>query len=158
MADAVLTRLRALTRELEGTREVASWGHPNFRTTSRIYSAYHPTRSGEPCIWIRLDPLAAELLRGDPRTLASTHGAAHGWIGARASGRIDWEFVAELLRDAHAAAEPSVGRAKAALSGAARRGAPRSDAQASEGGKKWRSGKSSATPRASRSRRTRTRR
>jgi predicted DNA-binding protein (MmcQ/YjbR family) len=134
MADAVLARLRALTRKLEGTREVASWGHPNFRTDARIYCAYHPTRSGEPCVWIRLDPLEAELLRGDPRTLASTHGAAQGWIGARAGKRMDWEFVAELLHDAHAAAEPK------------------------KGNEKWRSGRSSATRAVSRSRRTRTRR
>jgi predicted DNA-binding protein (MmcQ/YjbR family) len=133
MADAVLARLRALTRGLAGTREVASWGHPNFRTEARIYCAYHPTRAGEPCIWIRLDPLAAELLRGDPRTLPTSHGTAQGWIGARASGRIAWGFVGELLRDAHAAAAPQ------------------------KGNKTWRSGRSSATRLASRPQRTRTR-
>jgi len=133
MADGVLARLRALTKRLEGTREVASWGHPNFRTDARIYCAFHPTRSGEPCIWIRLDPLAAELLRGDPRTLAATHGAAQGWIGVRAGGRIDWRFVGELLHDAHAASDK-------------------------KGSKEWRFGKSSATRPASRSPRTRTRR
>jgi len=113
MADAVLARLRTLTRKLPGTKETSSWGHPNFRTTLRIFCAYHPAR-GTPCIWLRLDPLAAELLRGDPRTLESTHGAAQGWIGVRAEGRIAWGFVTELLRDAHALAEPEVKRKRAA--------------------------------------------
>ncbi len=106
MPDAVLAKLRKLLLALPGTSEKKSWGHPNFHTSVRSYCAYHETRDGTPCIWLRLDPFAAELLRDDPRLIRSTHGSAQGWLGVRATGRIPWGFVGELARDAHALAVP----------------------------------------------------
>jgi predicted DNA-binding protein (MmcQ/YjbR family) len=107
MADAVLAKLRKLLLALPGTKEKTSWGHPNFHTSARSFCAFHETRDGTPCIWLRLDPLAAEMLRDDPRVVRSTHGAAQGWIGVRAAGRIPWGLVGDLARDAHALAEPA---------------------------------------------------
>ena len=107
MSDSVLPKLRKLVLALPGTTEAKSWGHPNFRTSHRIFCAFHADREGVPCIWLRLDPFAAEMLRDDPRLIRSTHGAAQGWVGVRAQGRIAWGFVAELARDAHALAAPA---------------------------------------------------
>jgi predicted DNA-binding protein (MmcQ/YjbR family) len=108
-----LAKLRALALALPTTRETSRWGHPNFRTSARIFCAFHESRDGVPTIWLRLDPLAAELLRGDPRIVASGHGRL-GWLGVRADG--GWTFVRELLGDAHRLAlpEPNAARAKPA--------------------------------------------
>jgi predicted DNA-binding protein (MmcQ/YjbR family) len=122
MPDPVLAKLRKLLLALPGTSEKKSWGHPNFHTSARTYCAYHETRDGVPCIWLRLDPFAAELLRDDPRLIRTTHGSAQGWIGVRAQGRIAWAFVEELARDAHALAAPAPKRAKRVSS--AKRAAP----------------------------------
>ena len=116
-----LAKLRALLVALPGTSEKSSWGHPNFHTSERTYCAFHQHRSGVPCIWLRLDPLAAELMRDDPRILSSAHGGL-GWIGVNAEGRIDWSFVRELAIDAHSLAlpKPKRPRAKPASSKAAK--------------------------------------
>ncbi|MFI5314726.1 MAG: MmcQ/YjbR family DNA-binding protein [Myxococcota bacterium] len=111
MASGALAKLRALLLALPGTDEKSSWGHPNFHTSARSYCAFHEHRSGVPCIWLRLDPLAAELMRDDPRILSSSHGG-QGWIGVNAGGRIDWSFVRELARDAHSLALPKPRRAR----------------------------------------------
>jgi predicted DNA-binding protein (MmcQ/YjbR family) len=106
MPDKVLAELRKIVLALPGTAEKQSWGHPNFHTAKRSYCAYHETRAGVPCIWLRLDPLAAEMLGDDPRVIRSSHGASQGWIGVRADGRVSWGFVRELAKDAHALAQP----------------------------------------------------
>lgn len=87
---------------LPDVHEKASWGHPNFTAGKggKIFVAFHEDRSGVPTIWLRVDPLAAELLRGDRRITASAHGGA-GWIGVRADGRVDWKLVRELAADGH---------------------------------------------------------
>jgi predicted DNA-binding protein (MmcQ/YjbR family) len=98
----VLTKLRALAFALPDVHEKASWGHPNFTAGKggKIFAAFHEDRSGTPTIWLRVDPLAAEMLRGDPRITPSAHGGA-GWIGVRADGRVAWSLVRDLARDGH---------------------------------------------------------
>ena len=98
----VLAKLRALVSALPDVHEKASWGHPNFTAGKggKIFAAFHEDRSGTPTIWLRVDPLAAEMLRGDPRIAASAHGGA-GWIGVRADGRVAWALVRDLARDGH---------------------------------------------------------
>ena len=123
MKDPVLERLRELTRALPGTCEVASWGHPNFRTEDRIYCAYHPDRNGAATIWIRLDPIAVEVLQGDGRIRSSAH-ARLGWLGLRAEGRIDWGFTRQLIRDAHALGGPKARPVGKAVAKTTRKRAP----------------------------------
>jgi predicted DNA-binding protein (MmcQ/YjbR family) len=100
--DPVLAKLRDLVFALPDVHEKASWGHPNFTAGKggKIFAAFHEDRSGTPTIWLRVDPLAAELLRGDERITPSAHGGA-GWIGVRADGRVAWSLVRELARDGH---------------------------------------------------------
>ena len=132
MKDPVLERLRELTGALPGTREVASWGHPNFRTEDRIYCAYHPDRNGAATIWIRIDPLAVEVLRGDARIRSSLHSRL-GWLGLRAEGRIDWSFTRQLIQDAHALGLP---KPKPVRVSTTKRGAARSRAVPGRAGKR----------------------
>ena len=97
-----LVKLRELVLALPDVHEKASWGHPNFTAGKggKIFAAFHEDRSGIPTIWLRVDPLAAEMLRGDKRITPSAHGGA-GWIGVRADGRVAWSLVRELARDGH---------------------------------------------------------
>src|SRR4029450_3913865 len=91
----VLAKLREVLLAFPGAYETTTWGHPNFRAGKRIFAAFHEDRSGVPCIWPRVDPMAAPLLADDPRILPSAHGGAR-WVGVRADGRVDWPFVREL--------------------------------------------------------------
>ena len=97
-----LVKLRELAFALPDVHEKASWGHPNFTAgkSGKIFAAFHEDRSGIPTIWLRVDPLAAELLSGDERITPSAHGGA-GWIGVRADGRVAWSLVRERARDGH---------------------------------------------------------
>jgi predicted DNA-binding protein (MmcQ/YjbR family) len=100
-----LTRLRELLLALPGTTETSSWGHPNFRTSKRIYAAFHEDRSGVPCIWLYVAPLTRELLQDDPRIGALEPRGGH-WLGVRADGRVDWSLVRELAREGYDASTP----------------------------------------------------
>jgi predicted DNA-binding protein (MmcQ/YjbR family) len=98
----VLAKLRTLVSALPDVHEKASWGHPNFTAGKggKIFAAFHEDRSGTPTIWLRVDPLAAEMLRGDPRITPSAHGGAR-WIGVRADARVAWTLVRDLASDGH---------------------------------------------------------
>jgi predicted DNA-binding protein (MmcQ/YjbR family) len=98
----VLAKLRELAFALPDVHEKVSWGHPNFTAgkSGKSFAAFHEDRNGVPTIWLRVDPLAAEMLRGDERVTPSAHGGA-GWIGVRADGRVAWSLVRELARDGH---------------------------------------------------------
>jgi predicted DNA-binding protein (MmcQ/YjbR family) len=120
----VLAKLRALVSALPDVHEKASWGHPNFTAGrgGKIFVAFHEDRNRVPTIWLRVEPLAAEMLRGDPRLTPSAHGGA-GWIGVRADGRIDWRLVRELASDGHelVRAKPRSRKPRRAQPGAAER-------------------------------------
>jgi predicted DNA-binding protein (MmcQ/YjbR family) len=102
----VLARLRAICLGLPETVETASWGHPNFRSGKRIFSAFHEDRDGAPTIWIKVDALQGQMLTGDPRFSHSGHGT-RGWVGVRADLPVDWAMVRDLLRRAHQLAQPA---------------------------------------------------
>jgi predicted DNA-binding protein (MmcQ/YjbR family) len=75
---------------LPESREVASWGHPNFRAGKRTFVAFEVIK-GRPSMAFRLNPTDVDLLlrrkQFFPTPMARGNGSACGrmaeWIGAR---------------------------------------------------------------------------
>lgn len=95
-ADLTLSRLRRLCLSLPETREVASWGHPNFRAGQRTFVTFEWI-SGRASIAFRLnrDDMASLLRR--KQFFVTPYGRGQ-WVSLWADGRISWSLVEELVQ------------------------------------------------------------
>ncbi len=97
-----LARLRRLAAPLDGAVEVRSFGHPAFKAAGRLFAVLDRYR-GEPCLWLRVDPLERTALI-----------ARRGWFAAPYDPRcaalccrleaIDWRRIGARVRDSYALA------------------------------------------------------
>jgi len=102
-----LRRLRACCLALPGTTEVASWGHPNFRTAKRTFATFEWI-GGRPSIAFRLDPVDVDFLLHRRQFFITPYGRGR-WVSVWADGRINWRLAGRLLRRSHQlATTPSV--------------------------------------------------
>ena len=101
-----LPRLRKLCLALPEAHEVEAWGTPTFRvkTIFAMYSGpgnhHHEGRAG---VWIKAAPANQVLMvRAAPaRFFVPPYVGPSGWIGVYLdSAQVDWDELAELLRDA----------------------------------------------------------
>jgi predicted DNA-binding protein (MmcQ/YjbR family) len=96
---AVLTRLREMCLAFPETREVSSWGHPNFRAGKKMFATFE-TFGGRPSIAFRLEPVDVDLLLRRKEFFATPYGRGQ-WVSLRADGRIDWRLVQRLLEQSY---------------------------------------------------------
>jgi len=96
---AVLTRLRELCLAFPETKEVSSWGHPNFRAGKKMFATFE-TFGGRPSIAFRLEPVDVDLLLRRKEFFATPYGRGQ-WVSLRADGRIDWRLVQHLLEQSY---------------------------------------------------------
>jgi predicted DNA-binding protein (MmcQ/YjbR family) len=92
---AVLTRLREMCLAFPETKEVSSWGHPNFRAGRKMFATFERF-GGRPSIAFRLEPVDVDLLLRRKGFFATPYGRGQ-WVSLRADGRIDWRLVRRLL-------------------------------------------------------------
>jgi predicted DNA-binding protein (MmcQ/YjbR family) len=81
------------------TREVFSWGHPNFRAGKKMFATFE-TFGGRPSIAFRLEPVDVDLLLRRKEFFATPYGRGQ-WVSLRADGRIDWRLVQRLLEQSY---------------------------------------------------------
>jgi hypothetical protein len=87
------------------TSETSSWGHPNFRAGTRIFSAFAIVK-GRPSIPFRLEPTDINRLLRNKNFFATPYGqgrSASMWV----DGPVDWRLVARRLSVAHSLPAPS---------------------------------------------------
>ena len=75
---------------------MSSYGHPNFRTSKRVFATYEWVRGGRPSIAFRLEPVDVELLRGRAAFFATPYGRGQ-WVSVWADTRLNWRLVERLL-------------------------------------------------------------
>ena len=92
---AVLNLLREMCLSFPETKEVSSWGHPNFRAGRKMFATFE-TFGGRPSIAFRLEPTDVDLLLRRKAFFATPYGRGQ-WVSLRADGRIDWRLVQRLL-------------------------------------------------------------
>ena len=92
---AVINRLRKMCLSFPETKEVSSWGHPNFRAGKKMFATFE-TFGGRPSIAFRLEPTDVDRLLRRKEFFATPYGRGQ-WVSLRADGRIDWRLVQRLL-------------------------------------------------------------
>ncbi len=107
-----LVRLRKLCLALPGAHEVEAWGEPTFRVRNKIFAMYASASNhhgrGRHATWVKAAP-------GDQATMVAAapecffvppYVGPSGWIGIWLDGVVEWDDVAEFLRDSYRLVAP----------------------------------------------------
>ena len=107
-----LTRLRKLCLTLPEAHEVEAWGEPTFRVRNKLFAMHADASNhhggGRPAVWIKAAPGNQDLMvRTAPdRFFVPPYVGPSGWIGVWLDADVDWEELADLLRDAYRLTAP----------------------------------------------------
>jgi predicted DNA-binding protein (MmcQ/YjbR family) len=114
---STVNRLRAVCLALPEAEEKVFGGHttPTFRVCDKIFAMLEGDRGDS--FWCKAPQGAQAVLVGsDPdRFYAPPYVGPKGWIGMRLHGAVDWDLVADLVRDGYRMTAPK--RLAAALDG-----------------------------------------
>ena len=122
MAARILARLRKVCLALPDAHEVEAWGEPTFRVRNKLFAMYaSPTNhhgSGRPAVWCKAGPGNQGLMvsANPDRFFVPPYVGPSGWVGVWLDGAVDWEEVADLLRDSYSMIAPKKLRAMLELS------------------------------------------
>jgi predicted DNA-binding protein (MmcQ/YjbR family) len=97
--DRALGQVRKLCLSLPESREVDSWGHPNFRAGKKTFAAFEWIQ-GRPSIAFRLDPAEVEWRLPIKSFFATPYGRGR-WVSVWADGSLNWRLVGRLLEQSY---------------------------------------------------------
>jgi predicted DNA-binding protein (MmcQ/YjbR family) len=107
MTDDPLNRVRGVCLSLPEVTETA-WEtipRPIFRVRDKAFVYYMDNHhnDGRLALWLKAGPgVQAALVGSDPdRFFAPPYVGPKGWIGVRLDRSVDWEEVADLVRDSY---------------------------------------------------------
>lgn len=107
MPSKPITHLRKLCLALPDAHEVEAWGEPTFRVRNKMFATFASAGShhgaGRSAVWYKAAPGEQELrIRRDPeRYFSPPYVGPSGWIGMWLDGDVDWQELADDLRDAY---------------------------------------------------------
>jgi predicted DNA-binding protein (MmcQ/YjbR family) len=102
-----LTRLRKICLALPEAHEVEAWGEPTFRIRNKLFAMFASAGThhgqGRPAVWCKAGPGNQEIMvRGAPdRFFVPPYVGPSGWVGIWLDGQIQWDELADLLRDSY---------------------------------------------------------
>jgi hypothetical protein len=111
-ARSPLARLRKLCLAFPEAHEVEAWGEPTFRVKNKLFAMHASSDThhgdGREGVWIKSAHVTQDMLvRADPkRYFVPPYVGKSGWVGAYIDRGVDWEIVADLLRDAYRLTAP----------------------------------------------------
>jgi len=97
---------------LPEAHEVEAWGEPSFRVKNKLFAMHASSDThhgdGREGVWIKSAHVTQDMLvRADPkRYFVPPYVGKSGWVGAYIDRGVDWEIVADLLRDAYRLTAP----------------------------------------------------
>jgi predicted DNA-binding protein (MmcQ/YjbR family) len=107
-----LTRLRKLCLALPEAHEVEAWGEPTFRVRNKLFAMHANANNhhgaGRPAVWIKAAPGNQDLMvrTAADRFFVPPYVGPSGWVGVWLDRDVDWDELAELLRDAYRLSAP----------------------------------------------------
>jgi predicted DNA-binding protein (MmcQ/YjbR family) len=107
-----LTRLRKICLALPEAHEVEAWGEPTFRVRNKLFAMFASAGThhgqGRPAVWCKAGPGNQEIMvRGAPdRFFVPPYVGPSGWVGIWLDGSVDWNELADLLRDSYELVAP----------------------------------------------------
>jgi hypothetical protein len=102
-----ITRLRKLCLALPEAHEVEAWGEPTFRVRNKIFAMYASASNhhgnGRPAVWLKAARAdQARMVRAAPKCFfVPPYVGKAGWVGVWLDDVVEWDDVAEFLRDAY---------------------------------------------------------
>ena len=107
MPPSPLARLRKLCLKLPEAHEVEAWGEPTFRVKNKIF-AMEKRGDGRCSVWCKAPAGSQMVLVGaDPdRFFVPPYVGPSGWVGVWLDGKVDWDELADLLRDGYRMTAP----------------------------------------------------
>jgi hypothetical protein len=118
-ADPVIGRLRKMCLALPDTFEKEAWGECTFRVTGGSMFAMTDNDhhgSGHIAVWVKAPPGVQEMLvtAAPQRFFVPPYVGPKGWLGMRLDRDVDWDELADVLKDGHAMSAPARRRGGAA--------------------------------------------
>jgi hypothetical protein len=107
-----LTRLRKLCLALPEAHEVEAWGEPTFRVRNKMFAMYASAvnhhGNGRHAVWLKatLDEQARMIQAAPECFFKPPYVGPSGWIGVWLDGGVEWDDLAEFLRDAYRLVAP----------------------------------------------------
>ena len=102
-----IDRLRRICLALPESQEVSAWGEPTFRVRNKMFAMYASAKNhhgaGKNAVWCKATHVDQDMLiRTDPtRFFSPPYVGTSGWVGIYLDGKIDWESIADQMRDAY---------------------------------------------------------
>jgi predicted DNA-binding protein (MmcQ/YjbR family) len=102
-----IIRLRKLCLALPEAHEVLAWGEPTFRVRNKIFATYASADNhhgkGRDATWVKAAPGdQAKMVTAAPECFfAPPYVGPSGWIGIWLDGVVEWEDVADFVRDSY---------------------------------------------------------
>jgi predicted DNA-binding protein (MmcQ/YjbR family) len=107
-----LTRLRKLCLALPEAHEVEAWGEPTFRVRNKMFAMYANATNhhgnGRHAVWLKATPEdQARMIQAAPACFFKPpYVGPSGWVGVWLDGVVEWDDLAEFLRDAYRLVAP----------------------------------------------------
>jgi predicted DNA-binding protein (MmcQ/YjbR family) len=96
----ILAKLREICLALPKTSETLTFGHPTFQVATKTFAVLE-TYKGELSIAVKVGKNMQSIFLEDARFYRTPYVGQHGWVSLRASSKLDWTEIAELLRGSH---------------------------------------------------------
>lgn len=110
-SNPAIKRLRNMCLALPEAFEKEAWGECTFRVTGGSMFAmtdndHHD--SGHVAVWIKAPPMVQEILvnADGKRFFVPPYVGPKGWVGVRLDYKVDWEELAEILKDGYLMSAP----------------------------------------------------
>ena len=100
-----ITRLRKICLALPEAHEVEAWGAPTFRVKNKIFAMYSAGNThhgkGRNGVWLKaaLGDQARMVAAAPDCFFVPPYVGPSGWIGVWLDGVVQWEDVAEFVKD-----------------------------------------------------------
>jgi predicted DNA-binding protein (MmcQ/YjbR family) len=112
MSPRPLTRLRKLCLALPEAHEVEACGEPTFRVVNKMFAMYahagNHHGAGRHAVWLKAVKADQQrMVRAAPNCyFVPPYVGKGGWVGAWLDGDVDWDEIAEFVREAYRQVAP----------------------------------------------------
>jgi hypothetical protein len=105
-----LAKVRQICLALPEATEKEAWGAPTFRVRDKLFAMYADDVHGDgrTALWLNAEPATQkQFVASDPeRFFSPPYVGCKGWIGIRLDRGLDWEVVAQFVREAYLRTAP----------------------------------------------------
>ena len=105
--EEALKQLREICLALPEASEQGGVGNPSFKVRDKIFAMRH-AMEGRMSMWCKALPGVQDILvdANPKRFFVPPYVGHHGWVGIWLDGELDWEEIADLVRESYRMTAP----------------------------------------------------